>query len=347
MEKAVAESINKHMLNYLNARRGRFILKASLPPVPLSGFHQWADGRDFVGGALVANSNGLASWLLFLLWNDTEYYNEYYLIIFPEDKSRPITEIHDIRENESEVTLQWQYVPKKRDGKNQERKNYFIRYFGDLIVSLTVPLQQSDVQDLLDEVFALAEIRIKADNLDLAPPSFRNGFPEGFDDTAPRHSRKVTTATLLSDLEDQIENERIFEPHNIAEARERILRSVALRRGQREFRQRLIDAYGGRCAVTGCDAIEAIEAAHILPFSESGINSLKNGLLLRADIHTLFDLRLIAVDATKNPPRLLLSEALHHTTDASLEGSRIRLPGRPEHRPSKKALAKHRAEAGL
>ena len=175
---------------------------------------------------------------------------------------------------------------KREMAKIRRERTIFIRCFGDLTVNLTVPLQQSDVQDLLDDVFALAEIRTKADNLDLTPPSFRNGSAEGFDDIDPRNSRKVTTAILLSDLEDQIENERIFEPHNIAEARERILRSVALRRGQREFRQRLIDAYGGRCAVTGCDAIEAIEAAHILPFSESGMNSLKNGLLLRADIHT-------------------------------------------------------------
>jgi hypothetical protein len=328
MEEALAKTINKHILGYFNRRRDHFILKIPLPSVPLSGFHQWADGRDFVGGGLVARKDGLAYWFLFLLWNDNI---GYYLVIFPEDKSGPIAEIHRVKENGAKVALQWRYGPKKRDGKNQQRKDYFTHYFDDLLVNLPIPRQQSEVQNFLDNVFALAETRISADNLDQFPPSLQ----------------KVTTTALLSNLEGQIENEGTFEPQSAAQARERILRSVALRRGQREFRQRLIDAYGGRCAVTDCDAIDALEAAHILPFAESGMNSPKNGLLLRADIHTLFDLRLIAVDTTQNPPRLLLNDALRNTTYASLEGSRIRVPSRQAYKPSNDALAAHREEAGL
>ena len=79
--------------------------------------------------------------------------------------------------------------------------------------------------------------------------------------------------------------------------RERIAKAIAWRRGQHEFRQRLLDTYG-RCLVTGCDAEDALEAAHIRPFNQGGTFDLSNGLLLRADIHTLFDLGLIAVDST-------------------------------------------------
>lgn len=54
-------------------------------------------------------------------------------------------------------------------------------------------------------------------------------------------------------------------PSSFTGERERRLREVVVRRGQPEFRSRLIAAYGGRCAVTGCDALAALEAAHITP----------------------------------------------------------------------------------
>jgi len=136
-------------------------------------------------------------------------------------------------------------------------------------------------------------------------------------------------------------------PQSSAEAPRRILRSVAVRDGQGEFRERLIDAYNGRCAVTRCNVEQVLEAAHILPFSEAGMNNLKNGLLLRADIHMLFDLGLIAVDTAKHPPRLVLSEKLRRTTYAFLDGRRIRLPSRRAYWPSHEALAMHRENAGL
>jgi putative restriction endonuclease len=68
------------------------------------------------------------------------------------------------------------------------------------------------------------------------------------------------------------------------------LRCIAARRGQAAFRAALIDAYGGRCSITGCDAVEALEAAHISPYKGDHTNDVTNGLLLRADLHTLFDL---------------------------------------------------------
>lgn len=77
--------------------------------------------------------------------------------------------------------------------------------------------------------------------------------------------------------------------------RVRRLQLVALRQGQPQFRDGLLKAYDGRCAVTGT-AIEAIlEAAHISPFRGPQTNFVSNGLLLRADVHTLFDLYLLTV----------------------------------------------------
>ncbi len=65
---------------------------------------------------------------------------------------------------------------------------------------------------------------------------------------------------------------------------------------QADFRRKLLDAYECRCAMTGCTVTEALEAAHVEPFRNGGIDLLSNGILLRSDLHRLFDAGLIAID---------------------------------------------------
>ncbi|MFC5410183.1 HNH endonuclease [Larkinella bovis] len=62
-----------------------------------------------------------------------------------------------------------------------------------------------------------------------------------------------------------------------------------VRIGQGAFRLSVIDAYHKRCAITGEKTLPVLEAAHIKPFAESGPNRTSNGLLLRSDMHKLFD----------------------------------------------------------
>ncbi len=76
----------------------------------------------------------------------------------------------------------------------------------------------------------------------------------------------------------------------------KILQAIWSRRGQRQFRRRLLESYGGRCAITGCKTIAVLEAAHITPYSEEQHYDVGRGILLRADIHTLFDLALVSID---------------------------------------------------
>ncbi|MGH9428309.1 MAG: HNH endonuclease [Terriglobia bacterium] len=61
------------------------------------------------------------------------------------------------------------------------------------------------------------------------------------------------------------------------------------RLGQGAFRVLVTDAYARRCAITGERTLPALEAAHIQPFAKSGPNVTANGLLLRSDLHKLFD----------------------------------------------------------
>lgn len=68
-----------------------------------------------------------------------------------------------------------------------------------------------------------------------------------------------------------------------------------IRRGQSRFRKALLTLYGNQCAFSGVTEDGVLEACHVLSHAETGNNQLDNGLILRADIHTLFDLRLITV----------------------------------------------------
>ena len=68
-----------------------------------------------------------------------------------------------------------------------------------------------------------------------------------------------------------------------------------VRIGQGAFRVLVTDAYSRRCAISGEKTLPVLEAAHIKPYSTSGINAIYNGMLLRADIHKLFDTGYITV----------------------------------------------------
>jgi hypothetical protein len=86
-----------------------------------------------------------------------------------------------------------------------------------------------------------------------------------------------------------------YSPSGVDE-RERIERQIRARRGQKAFRDALRARYGDRCVVTGCGLLAIVEAAHISPYLGPKDNAPDNGLLLRADIHTLYDLDLVAIE---------------------------------------------------
>ena len=83
----------------------------------------------------------------------------------------------------------------------------------------------------------------------------------------------------------------------VAEAPERYGAPVTIRPrlGQGAFRVEVIDAYSRRCAITGEKTLPALEAGHIRPYAKNGPHEIRNGLLLRSDLHNLFDLGYITV----------------------------------------------------
>ncbi len=73
---------------------------------------------------------------------------------------------------------------------------------------------------------------------------------------------------------------------------------VKVRNGQASFRRQLLQRYGLVCAVTGPCPVEALQAAHLRAFAEHATHRVEEGLLLRADIHQLFDRGLMVIHPT-------------------------------------------------
>ncbi len=138
-------------------------------------------------------------------------------------------------------------------------------------------------------------------------------------------------------------DEQPFNPSNIADARERISRTIAQRRGQKAFRDLLIAAYEGKCAITGCNVLDVLEAAHIYPYRGPDTNKASNGLLLRADIHTLFDCSLIAIDPATL--KVIVAPQLRTSTYKQLHDRKLRVPRTTSQAPNKEALIMHRSGA--
>jgi putative restriction endonuclease len=112
-------------------------------------------------------------------------------------------------------------------------------------------------------------------------------------------------------------------------------RLVPQRLGQRSFQAVVLAAYTRRCAITGSKIRPALQAAHVRPLPAGGEHRLDNGLLLRSDVHTLFDRGYLGVDPKY---RLQVSPALRAEFGNGEQfyaraGEPITLPDRRQDRP--------------
>jgi putative restriction endonuclease len=120
-------------------------------------------------------------------------------------------------------------------------------------------------------------------------------------------------------------------------------RLVTPRLGQGGFKAVVQEAYMRRCAVTHHKILPTLQAAHILPVSEGGQHRIDNGLLLRSDVHTMFDRGYIGVDQEfrlRVSPRLR-SEFGNGDEFYSIEGQIITMPTVTKNRPSAEFLNWH------
>lgn len=173
---------------------------------------------------------------------------------------------------------------------------------------------------LLSEPFFLPE-----DRWIPVPPDWSPNIVQGktYDLTAQ------TGATLYRQLQDALSGLDVRETES---ARYGDCVLVKPRLGQGSFRVLVTDAYERRCAVSGERVLPVLEAAHVRPYAEGGEHSLKNGLLLRSDLHILFDQGYLTVTRDRH---LEVSRRIHDEFENgreyyALHGTALRAPQRPD-----------------
>ncbi len=150
------------------------------------------------------------------------------------------------------------------------------------------------VEDIKDGPLAEVYWRMPASGVMLADEAAR-----ALESSWISHLKKIDGSEYLVDVE---ASESIGGPEYIPEPgdwREIAFRQIKARRGQQVFRQSLRERYGDNCMISGCRLLDVLEAAHIKPYRGERDNHPENGLLLRADLHTLFDLDLIGIEPKK------------------------------------------------
>lgn len=116
------------------------------------------------------------------------------------------------------------------------------------------------------------------------------------------------------------------------------------RLGQGSFRVLVMDAYQQRCAITGERTLPVLEAAHIRPYVNGGKHELPNGILLRSDLHTLFDRGYLGIDPDVR--KVMVSQRIREQFQNgkhyyALHGSPITLPENPQAVPDRQHLLYH------
>lgn len=177
----------------------------------------------------------------------------------------------------------------------------------------------------------------------IAPPSdWKSNIVTGrSEELSAGEGQRIWSACLerygrLFDADDQIAPE-------LERAREGKPRLVTPRLGQASFRLDVQDSYGGRCAVTGEHSLPVLEAAHVTPWGSGGPNLVSNGVLLRSDLHRLFDRGYVTID---DDASLVVGGALREEWNNGrayyeLQGRHLFEPADDSHRLDRERLAWH------
>ena len=176
-----------------------------------------------------------------------------------------------------------------------------------------------------------------------APSDFKKNVVQGKSyDLARPEGRAIWTGVLAARaLSLHTTAERLVEIEGPMYGKDQ-LRPMRLHQGA--FRVMVTEAYDRRCAISGEKALPVLEAAHIQPVAEGGLHRLDNGLLLRSDVHTLFDRGYISV--TPDHRVLVAAGKLKEDYDngepyVPYHGTKMLLPGNESERPSREQLEWH------
>ena len=160
--------------------------------------------------------------------------------------------------------------------------------------SKTHSLTQEIGCTILSNSFFLPQAQWLAD-----PPGWSNSIVRGKGYSSSDPEGSVIWSAMQANflVQKPSMHERDISDLTVLETNERYGQPVMVkpRLGQASFRALVTDAYDRRCAITGESTLVALEAAHIVPYGKMGTHDVRNGLLLRADFHRLFDVGLVTV----------------------------------------------------
>jgi hypothetical protein len=114
-----------------------------------------------------------------------------------------------------------------------------------------------------------------------------------------------------------------------------------IREGAGLFRKQLLKSWSGKCAICDTRARRVLDGAHIFRFLGEHTNHGTNGILLRADIHRLFDAHLISLHFEEGNLVVAVSNALKNTEYCSLTGKSVKMPQDARHRPDIRLVEWH------
>jgi len=141
---------------------------------------------------------------------------------------------------------------------------------------------------------------------------------------------------IWSEVMDRIGRRRVIAEPAPEGARYGPERLIQPRLGQGTFRVLVTDVYRRRCAVTGERTLPVLEAAHVRPYAEGGRHELANGILLRSDLHTLFDRGYVTItpDYRLEVSRRIRDEFENGRDYYALHGREVRVPVGSDERPA-------------
>ena len=144
-------------------------------------------------------------------------------------------------------------------------------------------------------------------------------------ESAPAHTEELTSSYNRPNVEEDL----------------RLWRETqqAIREGQADFRNKLIKAYNGRCAVTGYDLELAVDAAHVRRYNGRHTNFIQNGILLRKDLHKLFDCGVFGI--RPGDLSIAINDRASRSMYADLSSMRLTPPSVPAFSPDLNLLAEH------
>ncbi len=156
MDKKQAKNISDLLIEYSSLSNTNYRFVEIKKDEILNEFHPWANGKKQIGTFLI-NGTKQTYWLSIINWNERP--DEYHLVVFPKNRSKPILEAHKI----DNYSIFWKYSPSKHDGKNNERKEYFKSKYGSLEIKITYPAKLEGIDAFLNDIFKVTEIRIESD----------------------------------------------------------------------------------------------------------------------------------------------------------------------------------------